>query len=52
MENPNQQEFELKQAKIDGPTFRALRNYFDEWGKKDPTLLRNSQRDVERGTNE
>ena len=39
---------DLKETKMDGPTFRALREYFDEWGQKDPTLLRNSQRDVNR----
>jgi hypothetical protein len=41
-------EIDLKETKMDGPTFRALREYFDEWGEKDPTLLRNSQRDVNR----
>ena len=39
---------DLKQTKMDGPTFRALRDYFDEWGDKDPTLLKTTPRDVER----
>ena len=45
---PKDKVIELKETKTDGPTFRALREYFDEWGEKDPTLLKNSKRDVER----
>ena len=48
----NPREIDLKEVKMDGPTFRALREYFDEWGEKDPTLLRNVQRDVKRSVNE
>lgn len=39
---------DLKQTRMDGPTFRALRDYFDEWGEKDQTLLKGVQRDVSR----
>jgi hypothetical protein len=39
---------DLKQVRMDGPTFKALRDYFDEWGKKDPTIFKSGQRDVER----
>lgn len=43
---------DLKQTKMKGPTFRALKEYFEDWGKQDPTLFiqgdKNSQRDCER----
>lgn len=39
---------DLKESKMDGPTFRALREYFDDWGKEDPTLFKTEQRDVKR----
>jgi len=46
------EEIDLKQTKMKGPTFRALKEYFDDWSKQDPTLFKqatkNSQRDVER----
>lgn len=42
------QVIDMKQVKIDGPTFKALRDYFDEWGEKDSTIFKSGQRDVER----
>lgn len=30
----------IRKAKMDGPTVKALKDYFDEWGKDDPTLIK------------
>lgn len=46
---PKEEITDLKETKMDGPTFRALKDYFDDWGKSDPTLFRREQRDVKRG---
>lgn len=48
----NENIVDLKETKMDGPTFRALREYFQDWGERDPTLFKTTERhqarDVER----
>lgn len=45
---PDEKIIDLKETKMDGPTFRALKNYFDDWKDEDPTLFRREQRDIKR----